>query len=222
MSITGNGGEDDPPIRWGHPIGGLAGGLYGAIAVLASLRDVRRGRPSRHTDISLLDIQIALHAYRVPQALDLGVEFGPEPRAGGSGARPYGVFGTGDGRWFVAGITDQFWEGFCEAVGRPELAGDPDYATGEARTRNTARLDEIVEEIFRSKSAEEWDAVFLEHRLPGCRVLTLEEAFHHPQAVLHDMLREVPTSRNRLVHVPGFPIQFSHSDTGRWTEPPGW
>src|SRR4029079_17919038 len=68
MSITGNGGVDDPPIRWGHPVGGLAGGLYGAIAVLASLRDVRRGRPSRHTDLSLLDIQIALHSYRVPQA----------------------------------------------------------------------------------------------------------------------------------------------------------
>ena len=35
MSITGNGDADDPPIRWGHPVGGLAGGLYGAIAVLA-------------------------------------------------------------------------------------------------------------------------------------------------------------------------------------------
>jgi crotonobetainyl-CoA:carnitine CoA-transferase CaiB-like acyl-CoA transferase len=222
MSITGNGHEDDPPIRWGHPVGGLAGGLYGAIAVLASLRDVRRGRPSRHTDLSLLDVQIALHAYRVPQALDIGVDFKPEPRAGGSGARPYGIYGTVDARWFAAGITDQFWQKFCAAMGRPELADDPAFATGEARTRNATRLEEIAEALFRSRTAEELEAIFLEHRLPGSRVLALEEAFRHPQAQLHGMLKEVATSRQRGVHVSGFPIRLSRSRTGRWTPPPGW
>jgi crotonobetainyl-CoA:carnitine CoA-transferase CaiB-like acyl-CoA transferase len=222
MSITGNGDADDPPIRWGHPVGGLAGGLYGAIAVLASLRDVRRGRPSRHTDLSLLDIQIALHSYRVPQALDLGVDFKPDPRAGGSGARPYGIYPTGDGRWFAAGITDQFWKDFCAAMGRPELADDRAFATGEARTKNAAQLEEIAEAMFRSRTAEELEAIFLEHQLPGSRVLTLQEAFHHPQAALHGMLREVATSRQRAVHVSGFPIRFSRSPAGHWTPPPGW
>jgi crotonobetainyl-CoA:carnitine CoA-transferase CaiB-like acyl-CoA transferase len=222
MSITGNGGQDDPPIRWGHPIGGLAGGLYGAVGVLAALRDVRRGRPSRHIDIALLDIQIALHSYRVPQTFDVGMEFAPEPRAGGSGARPYGIYPTREGRWFAAGITDQFWHGFCEAADLLELADDPDFATGEARTRNAERLEEIVEATFRSKTSEEWETAFFEHRLPGSRVLTLEEAFHHPAATLNEMLMEVPTSRNRVVHVPGFPIKLSRSETGRWTEPPGW
>jgi crotonobetainyl-CoA:carnitine CoA-transferase CaiB-like acyl-CoA transferase len=221
MSITGNGHEDDPPIRWGHPVGGLAGGLYGAIAVLASLRDVRRGRASRHIDLSLLDIQIALHAYRVPQALDLGVDFAPQPRSGGSGARPYGVFGTSDGRWFAAGITDQFWQKFCEAVGRPELATDVRFATGEDRTKNAARLDEVAEEIFRSRTAKEWESIFLEHRLPGSQVLTLEEGFRHPQAELHGMLKGI-VARGRVVHVAGFPIRFSRSPVGHWTPPPGW
>jgi formyl-CoA transferase/CoA:oxalate CoA-transferase len=222
MSITGNGREDDPPIRWGHPIGGLAGGLYGAIAVLASLRDVRRGRPSRHTDLSLLDIQIALHAYRVPQALDVGIEFRPEPRAGGSGARPYGVYPTADGRWFAAGITDQFWRKFCVAVGRAELADDPMFATGKDRTAHAEQLEDVVEAIFRSRSAEELESLFLEHQLPGSRVLKLEEAFQHPQAALHGMLKEIPTSRGRAVHVSGCPIRLSRSEVGHWSPPPGW
>ena len=222
MSITGNGGADDPPIRWGHPIGGLAGGLYGAIAVLASLRDVRRGRPSRHTDLSLLDIQIALHTYRVPQALTLGMEFGPEPRAGGSGARPYGVYPTKDGRWLAAGITDQFWEPFCQASGHPEVADDPRFRTGADRTANADELEREVEQIFRSKTAAEWDHVFLEHGLPGSSALTLEEAFHHPQATADGMLHEIQTSRGTVVHVSGFPIRFSHSPAGKWTPPPGW
>ena len=222
MSITGNGHDDDPPIRWGHPVGGLAGGLYGTIAVMASLRDVRRGRSSRHTDLSLLDIQIALHAYRVPQALDLGIDFKPAPRAGGSGARPYGIYGTGDGRWFAAGITDQFWKEFCAAMGRPELADDPAFATGEARTRNAAGLEEVAEAFFRSRTARELDALFLQHELPGSQVLSLEDAFHHPQAELHGMLREVPTARHRPVHVSGFPIRFSRSPAGHFTPPPGW
>lgn len=222
MSITGNGGVDDPPVRWGHPIGGLAGGLYGAIAVLASLRDVRRGRPSRHIDIALFDIQIALHTYRVPQTLDLGMTFEPEPRAGGSGARPYGIYGTKDGRWFAAGITDQFWRTFTVAVERPELADDPRFETGEDRTANADALEAIAEEIFRSRTVSEWDRVFVEHELPGSGVLTLEEAFRHPQAELHGMLREITTARGYHVHMPGFPVQFSVSEVGRWTAPPGW
>jgi len=63
--------------------------------------------------------------------------------------------------------------------------------------------------------------VFLEHRLPGSSVLTLEEAFRHPQATQDGMLQEIP-SRGRVVHVCGFPIQLSQSETGHWTEPPGW
>jgi crotonobetainyl-CoA:carnitine CoA-transferase CaiB-like acyl-CoA transferase len=221
MSITGNGREGDPPIRFGHPIGGLAGGLYGTIGVLAALRDVRRGREARHVDLALLDIQVALHCYRVPQTLDVGMQFGPEPRNGGSGARPYGVYATGDGRFVAVGITDQFWAGFCSAVGRGDLVDDPRFATGEARTANAAELDEIVEGVFRSKTAGEWDRVFVEHRLPGSSVLTLDEAFRHPQATIDGMLHEVPTPRG-TVHVSGFPIQLSRSRTGHWTAPPGW
>ena len=126
----------------------LAGGLYGAIATLASLRDVRRGRPSRHTDLSLLDIQVALHSYRVPQAIDLGIDFRPQPRSGGSGARPYGVYPTADGRWFAAGITDQFWTAFCQAMGLP------DERWGKVVTafikRRTAINDEELDQFCRS------------------------------------------------------------------------
>src|SRR6185312_7885511 len=99
MSITGDDDPDAPPVRWGHPIGGLAGGLYGTIAVLGALRQAKRGGSGRHIDLSLLDVQIALHAYRVPQALTLGAQFRPQPNQGGSGARPYGPFLTKDGRW---------------------------------------------------------------------------------------------------------------------------
>jgi crotonobetainyl-CoA:carnitine CoA-transferase CaiB-like acyl-CoA transferase len=223
MSITGNGRPDDPPIRWGHPIGGLAGGLYGAVAVLAALRNVRRDRPPRHIDLSLLDVQIALHAYRVPQAIDLGIDFRPQPRSGGSGARPYGVYGTADDRWFAAGITDQFWVKFCAAVDRPELADDPDFSTGPARTQNAERLEEVVEAIFRSRSAEALEVLFLAQGLPGSRVLTLDEAFRHPQADRHGMLRVIATTRRpEGVHVSGFPIRFSAMRPGRWTPPPGW
>jgi crotonobetainyl-CoA:carnitine CoA-transferase CaiB-like acyl-CoA transferase len=222
MSITGNGGVNDPPVRWGHPVGGLAGGLYGAIAVLAGLRDVSRGRPSRHIDLSLFDIQAALHTYRIPQTLDVGMVFGPEPRSGGSGARPYGVYRTGDDRWFAAGITDQFWVAFCESAGSPELAVDARFAGGADRSRNAVELETAIEALFLTKTAERWSGVFLEHGLPGCIVLTLEEAFVHPQAKLHHMLRELPAGGGRTVHVSGFPIQFSVSETGNWTPPPGW
>jgi crotonobetainyl-CoA:carnitine CoA-transferase CaiB-like acyl-CoA transferase len=42
MSITGTGRPDDPPCRWGVPVGDIAGSLYAAIGVLAALEDRAR------------------------------------------------------------------------------------------------------------------------------------------------------------------------------------
>jgi len=219
MSITGDVGSDAPPVRWGHPIGGLAGALYGTVAVLAALRQVKGEEAGTHTDLSLLDVQIALHAYRVPQALTLGINFGPQPREGGSGARPYGPFPTKDRRWFVLAITRPFWKSFCAAIGRPEWVDDERFVDEAARIRNAAELDDLVSTIFRERSAAEWEEVFLAHLLPGSLVRTLEEAFQLSSVTEHGMLRLLSREDGGIVHLPGFPIRFSTSEVGAWAAP---
>ena len=196
MSITGNGNKDDPPIRWGHPVGGLAGGLYGAIAVFASLRDVRRGRPPGTPTCPCSTSRSRSTRIGSRRRSTSAIDFKPEPARGRQRRASVRDLRHGDGRWFAAGITDQFWQNVLRGHGLdPGSPTIPPSRPARHARRTPAQLEEIAEALFRSRTAEELEAIFLEHRLPGSRVLTLQEAFHHPQAPLHGMLREIADLR---------------------------
>ncbi|WP_272481559.1 CoA transferase, partial [Rhodothermus marinus] len=70
----------------------------------------------------LLDTTIAFNGLAVSGLLGAGHRPGyeTEPLNGGSF---YDCYRTRDGRYLaVAGLEPKFWEGFCEAIGRPDLA----------------------------------------------------------------------------------------------------
>ncbi|MFJ3667391.1 CaiB/BaiF CoA transferase family protein [Streptomyces sp. NPDC090106] len=187
MSITVDQTSPDIPIRWGNPIGGLTGAMFAALGTLGALRLRSLLGHGRRLDVSLLDAQVALLSYRAPQAVTVGKEFLPEPRRGGSGSLPFGVFRTADDRWFTICITQQFWARFCQAADHPEWIDDPRFATEPLRQENEEALYAAVEPSFLTRSAAEWEALFFSLKLPGARVLSVGEAFSHPQAVARGM-----------------------------------
>lgn len=192
MSITVDHTRPEVPIRWGNPIGGLTGALFAALGTLSALRLRHLRGYGRQVDVSLLDSQVALLSYRAPQAVTVGKEFLPEPRRGGSGSLPFGVFRTADDKWFTICITQQFWVRFCQAAEHPEWVDDPRFATEPLRRENEEALYALVEPSFRKRTAEEWEAVYYSLKLPGAMILTLNEAFAHPQATARGMRIRMP------------------------------
>ncbi|WP_439030582.1 CaiB/BaiF CoA transferase family protein [Gordonia terrae] len=214
MSITVDHTRPHIPIRWGNPIGGLTGALYAVLGVLGAERTRRVSGAGRRIDLALLDAQIALLSYRVPQAVTVGKRFSPEPRRGGSGSLPFGAFRTADARWFVICITPQFWGRFCEAAGHPEWEDDPRFATEPLRRTNEAELYSLVEPSFATRTADEWQELYYELKLPGATVLDLNGAFTHPQAIARGMRMCLPDSVfEDGVEVAGSALRFS------WCEP---
>jgi crotonobetainyl-CoA:carnitine CoA-transferase CaiB-like acyl-CoA transferase len=187
MSITVDPQQPDIPVRWGNPIGGLTGAMFAALGTLASIRQQRRTGTGRAVDVSLLDSQVALLSYRVPQAVTVGRRFLPEPYRGGSGSLPFGAFPTADDGWFVICITPQFWRAFCEASGHPEWFDDPRFRTEPLRRENEKELYDVVRPVFRERTCQEWQRIYFENKLPGASVLTITEAFAHPQAQARQM-----------------------------------
>lgn len=208
MSITGTGESDSVPVRWGNPIGGIAGALYAVAGILASLVRRRTTGQGAWLDIGLLDAQLALHAYRVPTAMS-GRRYTAEAHRGGSGALPYGPFLARDGKWFVLAITHQFWGKACEALGRPEWAEDSRFATEALRQQNEAVLNTMVAHAVAAQDAQIWQDRFVELGIPGATVLSIREAFAHPQARAREMLAgfrgDNPIARR--VQVAGNPIR---------------
>jgi crotonobetainyl-CoA:carnitine CoA-transferase CaiB-like acyl-CoA transferase len=53
---------------------------------------------------------------------------------------------------------DRLWTPVCEAIGRPELAGDPRFATRSDRLGRRAELPARLADVFRTHSVAEWMA----------------------------------------------------------------
>lgn len=209
MSITGSGEADSEPSRWGVPIGDIAGAIYGVIGVLAALEERARTGIGQHVDIALLDVQLALNCYRVPQVFGSNMEFAPaSPRKGGAGTVPYGPFRCGDGQWLAIAPSSNFWNAFCTTIGRPALATDARFRTIADRQQNQAALDALLEEVMLEKTAAEWEALLIAAQIPMGRVLDIPGAFGHPQAAARGMRIDLENDAGRRVPVAGSPLRF--------------
>ncbi len=69
----------------------------------------------------------------------------------------------------------------CVALGEPELASNPLFATGEARRENAEALYAILLSQLEAKPIAEWRRKFREHDIKWSTMPTLEQAARDPQ-----------------------------------------
>lgn len=71
---------------------------------------------------------------------------------------------AGDSRrfWIVGLEGDRHWPPLARAVGHPEWLEDERFATAAARNVHGPELLGLLDEIFATKSLEEWAAIFAE------------------------------------------------------------
>ena len=173
MSLTGSG--EGEPVRVGVAVIDFLAALYGLSALLAAL--VERGSTGRgkRVEVSMIDAGTAFLSY----AAQSWLADGRQPPALGSrhpNLTPYQAFRTADG-WFVVGVgSEDQWQRFCAAIGRPGLRDDPRFATNRDRVRNRAELDQLLGEVFREHSSTHWDGAMREHRIPAAAPATVGEA----------------------------------------------
>jgi crotonobetainyl-CoA:carnitine CoA-transferase CaiB-like acyl-CoA transferase len=71
-------------------------------------------------------------------------------------------YAAGDGRrfWIVGLEADRHWPPLCRAVGHPEWLDDPRFADARARAVNGVELIAELDEIFASRTLDEWAQIF--------------------------------------------------------------
>ena len=173
MSVTGEEGRG--PVRAGLPVADLAGGIYAAMGILASLYNRSRHGTGMHLDLSMHDILVSLLGY-VGQ---LYFTTGEVPRRVGSGhyhVAPYRAFLASDGYFVISAFTQVFWEKFARAMAMPGLLEDPRFADLTARKHNMAALYELIDPVFLTRTVDEWVELFHEADVPSARVNTVGDA----------------------------------------------
>ena len=221
MSITG---EDDGlpgggPLRVGVPISDILTGMYAAIAVLAALAHRTVTGEGQHLDIALLDATVATLTNQAMNYLTTGEVPG---RIGNSHPNivPYQAFATADGHVVVAiGNDDQFLR-FAQAIGRPQLADDPRFASNIERVRNRAALIPEIAVRIAGDTTDAWLTRLEAASLPCGPINTLDQVFDHPQVQDRGMRIDMAHPLADSVPLVGSPLKLSASPVAYRLPPP--
>ena len=203
MGITGEPGR--PPVRSGVAIGDQGAGMYAASGILAALYARESTGAGCRIETSLLETMVAQLAYEASLYLLSGIVPGPV----GSGHRTlpfYYAFQTRDGYIAVAAINR--FRNLCKALGREDLAKDPRYSErniGEHRDKLIA----LMQEIFLTRTTDEWLAVLIEHDIPCGPVNTMDKALTDPQVLARDMVVSIDHTLGNQIKQTGNPIKIS-------------
>ncbi|MBF6614933.1 MAG: CoA transferase [Chloroflexi bacterium] len=188
MSVTGE--EDGPPLKVGVAIVDLTTGMFALSSILAALRVSEQTGKGQHIDMSLLDAHLAWLA-------NVGSNYlvsGEVPVRIGNGHPnivPYQTFAASDGWVILAVGNDRQWQQFCEAVGRPDLAGDARFTTNPLRVKNRLILAPLLEELFLTRTSAEWLELLERAGVPGGPVNKVDQALSAPQATARGMVQEI-------------------------------
>ncbi|MFF8731364.1 CaiB/BaiF CoA transferase family protein [Streptomyces sp. NPDC015171] len=180
IAVTGTlgmiGRPDEPPAVPANLLGDYAGGsLYLVVGVLAALHHARATGTGQVVDAAIVDgtahLSAMIHGMlaagswqdrRAANLLDGGCPY-------------YGTYETADGRYMAVGALEgKFYAEFLSLLGLDDLAS--------ART-DWARWGELRDRIaaaFRTRTRDEWTAVFAGSDACVAPVLTLREAPDHP------------------------------------------
>jgi crotonobetainyl-CoA:carnitine CoA-transferase CaiB-like acyl-CoA transferase len=188
MSVTGE--RDGGPLLVGIPIADFSSAMLAVQGILFALLARERTGRGQKVEIPML------HALVFGLTTRVGPYFasGEDPTRWGSQHSqvvPYQAFQTKDG-YAVAGTWgDADWGRFCEALGWPELADDPNYDTNVKRVARRDELTPLLQEYFVKRTTAEWEECFASRKVLFAPVNTFSDVFNHPQGQAMELVTEV-------------------------------
>jgi crotonobetainyl-CoA:carnitine CoA-transferase CaiB-like acyl-CoA transferase len=180
MSLGGEPG--DPPARVGFPVVDTLTGQTAAFAILAALLRRERDGGGEYIDVAMFDSTLAFMASALVPFLVTGKAMRRTGNIGYSGQPTSGLFETGDGRKVSLGVVQQRqFVTLVKFLGCEEWLDDERFATADARRANARELHGLLEAIFKTRPAAEWEAAMSEIGIPCGMVRDVSEAagFEH-------------------------------------------
>ena len=206
MSITGEPGGG--PCRVGISIADAGTGLFAAIAVNAALLHRERTGETTKIDMAMFDCMLMLLETPITRYLMTG-EIAQRMGSLHPAIMPFEAFATADGFITVACGNDKTFRVLCDALGRPELALDPMFATNSDRVANRSLLHNAIEAHLLREPTSHWCAHFERHGVPAAPINTIEQALQHPQVAARNMLVEAQDPVLGAVRLVGSPFKMS-------------
>lgn len=202
MSLTGF--PENPPTRGGGSLGDYVQGVFGAVGVLAAICARATTGRGQTVDVSGMDAMFSM----LDQWPSLFAAGGLKPKQVGNrhlATAPYDSFRATDGWVVIAVASNKLFRELATAIGRPELADDPEFRGVGGRLRNTDTVNGYVQEWVGTRTvAEVIEAIGPNGAgVPCSPIYTPDQLLTHPQLLAREMILKFPHDKLGELVVPG-------------------
>jgi formyl-CoA transferase len=171
-------GPPGRPLRAGTSVNDIMGGMFGAIGVLAALRERDHTGRGQEVQSALFENCVFLSAQNMQQHLMTGEPVPPMPSRVSSWS-VYDVFTLKDGeQLFIGAVSDRQFLILCRVLEAPELAADPALSSNEKRVALRPELLKRLAEILRHHDVGELVPKLEAAGLPYAPIVKPEQLVH--------------------------------------------
>jgi formyl-CoA transferase len=216
-----NGFPGGPPPRSGVSLGDALAALFVVNGVLMALRwRDQPGGTGQVVDVSLMEACFALLESVVPEYAATGAVRGPSGTRL-DGIAPSNLFRCSDGTWMViAANQDGVFRRLCGAMGQPELADDPRFATHRRRGQNQDAIEQLIGDWSGAHESATVNELLERAGVPCGPVNTVADIFTDPQFAARNMLLQVDDPQLGSIVMPGVvPALTASPGAVRWPGP---
>lgn len=211
MFVTG--GELPAPLQIGLLDQATAISL--SHAILAALLARERQGISQEVHVSLYGTSLWLQHINLMLANTLKID--PCVSADRSHHSPLrNVFCCGDGQWVMCTHhpEEKYWKTFCRIMGVPEFVLDPEFTDEKGRPITSDALIARFDDIFTTRSRDEWMADFMAARLMFAPIQKVTDVENDIQAKANAYVRPAQYPGLGEVNLPGYTASFGKCRPG--------
>jgi crotonobetainyl-CoA:carnitine CoA-transferase CaiB-like acyl-CoA transferase len=212
-------GPPGQPLRAGTSVVDITGGVFGAVAILAALRERDRTGRGSQVGSGLFETVAFLVAQHMAAAAITGEPLPPMPLRTPAWAL-YDTLSAADAPVFVACTTDAQWQRFCTLFALDDLAADPALRTNAGRIAARERLLARVRAALAALPAAEVLARCRSAALPCAPVGRPEELSADPHLRANGRMAEVALADGLRGLLPLLPITLAGRSPGLRRQPP--
>jgi len=200
MDLTGM--ADGEPTRIGIPMSDIFTGVYSVVGILAVLAQREKTGKGAYVDTALVDSTVGVLSN---QALNYLVSGKVPKRIGNAHANivPYQVFPVADGYAIVATGNDAQYVKFCNVLGAPELADNPEYKDNVGRLKHREELIGKLSALTSKMKRDDLLAKLEAQGVPAGPINNIEQVFADAQVKHRGMKLDLPSQAAKGGSIPG-------------------
>ena len=202
-------GNSNPPVAVGGGLADQVTAIVLAFGILGALLARERSGIGQEITTSQLAAMIALNELPVAVTAFTNLQFPNRDRTRINNPL-WNSYKCKEGRWIMLAHlqSDRYWSEFCAAIERKDLEHHPLFEDMVKREKNCQELIQILDQVFSTRTYDEWKGILEKHRLIYTSVNNFNQLLEDPQVVSNDYVAEYKHPSLGPIRLPSFPVRF--------------